>query len=248
MTNAANMTERTAWPESALLAALPAARRFARVLLGNQPDGDAIVALALSSLPERRSARAALYAAIAEAAPDMPADAELGRAGRRMLLLTTLEEQAPEDAAAILGLPPEEALPALAAARSALQHAVAADVLVIEDEPIIAMDIQGLVRRAGHRVVGVAATEAQAIAMAETLRPTLILADVNLGRGGDGARAITRILETMQVPVIFVTAYPERLLTGEGREPAFVVTKPFDPTSLAVATYQAIAGRAPTLI
>jgi CheY-like chemotaxis protein len=244
----ANTTTRSFWPESALLAALPAARRFARVLLGSQEEGDAVVALALSALPERRSARAALYAAIAEAAPDAAADIELGRTGRRMLLLTTLEDQAPEDAADILGLPLDEALPALAAARAALQQAVSADVLVIEDEPIIAMDIQALVRRAGHRVVGVAATEAQAVALAASLRPGLILADINLGRGGDGSRAVARILETMRVPVIFVTAYPERLLTGEGREPAFVVTKPFDPTSLAVATYQAIAGRTPTLI
>ncbi|WP_291296537.1 response regulator [Elioraea sp.] len=242
------MSARSAWPESALLDALPAARRFARVLVGSQQEGDAIVALALLSLPERASARAALYAAIAAAAPDGPADATLGRAGRRMLLLTTLEEQAPDEAAAVLGLPLDDALPALAAARAALQQAVSADVLVIEDEPIIAMDIQALVRRAGHRVVGVAATEAQAIGLAEQLRPSLILADVNLGRGGDGSRAVARILETMRVPVIFVTAYPERLLTGEGREPAFVVTKPFDPTSLAVATYQATAGRTPQLI
>jgi CheY-like chemotaxis protein len=235
------------WPQSALFAALPAARRFARALLGGQQEGDAIVALALSAMPDRGSAQAALYAAIAERAPDQAADAALGRVGRRMLLLTTLEEQTPEAAASILGLALEEALPALAAARAALQQAAAADVLVIEDEPIIAMDIQALVRRAGHRVVGVAATEQQAIALAEKLRPGLILADVNLGRGGDGSRAVARILETMRVPVIFVTAYPERLLTGEGLEPAFVVTKPFDPTALAVATYQAAAGRTPAL-
>jgi CheY-like chemotaxis protein len=106
------------------------------------------------------------------------------------------------------------------------------------------MDIEALVRKAGHRVVGVAATEAQAIALAQRTSPTLILADINLGRHGDGSRAAARILDHTTVPVIFVTAYPERLLTGQGLEPAFVITKPFDPVTLAVLTYQAAAGAA----
>jgi CheY-like chemotaxis protein len=235
------------WSRDELMAALPYARRFARALTGSTEAGDALVGEALGRLGEAASARHALYAAIAAAAPPASADETLGPVGRRMLLLTSLEEQTPQVAAELLGLAPEAAASALDAARASLRSAVAADVLVIEDEPIIAMDIQALVRRAGHRVVGVAATEQQAVAMAERLRPTLILADVNLGRGGDGSRAVARILEGARVPVIFVTAYPERLLTGEGVEPAFIVTKPFDPTSLAVATYQAAAGKPPAV-
>jgi CheY-like chemotaxis protein len=159
-----------------------------------------------------------------------------------MLLLTTIEEQPVATAAAVLGLSVEAGAEALRQARAALQAAAAAAILIVEDEPIIAMDIEALVRRAGHRVVGVAATEAQAIALAQRTAPTLILADINLGRGGDGSRAVARIQELMSVPVIFVTAYPERLLTGQGLEPAFVITKPFDPVTLAVLTYQAVAG------
>jgi CheY-like chemotaxis protein len=89
-------------------------------------------------------------------------------------------------------------------------------------------------------VVGIAATEAEAVAIAEAERPGLVLADINLGAGGDGASAVARILKHLTAPVIFVTAYPERLLTGEAVEPAFVITKPFDPTTLAVATFQAV--------
>ena len=50
------------------------------------------------------------------------------------------------------------------------------------------------------------------------------------------------ILRSHYAPVIFVTAYPERLLTGDAIEPAFVITKPFEPLTLAIATYQAVTG------
>ena len=92
----------------------------------------------------------------------------------------------------------------------------------------------------GHSVVGIASTEAEAVEIAEAERPGLVLADINLGAGGDGATAVARILRDVTAPVIFVTAFPERLLTGDAVEPAFVITKPFDPTTLAVATYQAV--------
>ena len=94
----------------------------------------------------------------------------------------------------------------------------------------------------GHRVVGVASTEADAVRIAQKTRPGLILADINLGMGGDGTSAVSRILRHHYAPVIFVTAYPERLLTGETVEPAFVITKPFEPLTLAIATYQAVTG------
>jgi CheY-like chemotaxis protein len=159
-----------------------------------------------------------------------------------LLLLTSLEEVNVEAAAPIVGVEQEEALIQLNAARDRLRTAAATDVLIIEDEPIIAMDIEELVASCGHRVVGVAATEADAVAMAEKSRPGLILADINLGQGGDGTSAVSRIMRNHYAPVIFVTAYPERLLTGEALEPAFVITKPFEPLTLAIATYQAVTG------
>ena len=59
--------------------------------------------------------------------------------------------------------------------------------------------------------------------------------------GGSGITAVTDILRMSSVPVIFVTAYPERLLTGERPEPAFLITKPFEPETLDVAISQALA-------
>lgn len=229
-----------------LLAALPYARRFARALAGTQADGDAMVACALRAgvepLPGPDGARLGLLAAVARAAAAAakPASAPLSREERILLLLTSLEELDVETAALVLGLPVRRAEAILVAARDRLRAARAARILIIEDEPIIAMDLQILVESAGHEVVGVASSEDEAVAIAERERPGLVLADVNLGHGGDGAMAVERILARHATPVIFVTAYPERLLTGTGVEPAFVIAKPFEPTTLAVATFQAV--------
>jgi CheY-like chemotaxis protein len=231
---------------AALMEALPYARRFARALAGSQRQGDTMVAEALRAgvpdVPGRDGPRLAIFAAVARVAG--PGDDEQGgaltRSERMLLLLTSLEELDTATAAAVIGIDPDEAEAMLGSARDRLRAATVARVLIIEDEPIIAMDLQQLVESAGHQVVGVAASEEEAVAIADSERPSLVLADVNLGLGGDGASAVERILTRHAAPVIFVTAYPERLLTGSRVEPAFVITKPFEPTMLAVATYQAV--------
>jgi CheY-like chemotaxis protein/DNA-directed RNA polymerase specialized sigma24 family protein len=233
-----------------LVRALPYARRYARALTGSQPRGDGLVAASLQALLAEPSAdgepRHMLYRGVtrrfnAELAEDAP-PAGLSAKQRQLLLLTALEEIALEHAAPIVALEAAEAQRLLGDARERLRAAAATDVLIIEDEPIIAMDIEELVQRCGHRVAGVASSEAEAVEIAERTRPGLILADINLGVGGDGSAAVARIVRHHHAPVIFVTAYPERLLTGEAMEPAFVITKPFDPLTLAIATYQAVTG------
>ena len=230
--------------------ALPYARRYARALTGSQARGDGLVAGALKKILAEKlqpdDARQALYAAVthelaAVGEPDL-AGVGLSHKQRQLLLLTSLEELSLEAAARIVAMDRDAAHAALTSARASLRASAAADVLIIEDEPIIAMDIEELVQNCGHRVVGVANTEREAVEMAQRTRPGLILADINLGAGGDGASAVSRILQRHPAPVIFVTAYPERLLTGEDVEPAFVITKPFEPMTLAVATYQAVTG------
>ena len=76
--------------------------------------------------------------------------------------------------------------------------------------------------------------------MAKANPPGLVLADIQLKDGSTGIMAVHEILKSIEVPVVFVTAFPERLLTGEALEPAFVVTKPFDGTTLKVAISQAL--------
>ena len=267
---------------SALIGALPYARRYARALAGSQAAGDAAVADALRAVlaaedAETESdagARAALYRAIGDldaarsAPPDASGGAPYGETvpgapygetvpgapygatplQRRLLLLTALENQPLIAAAAACRMTAEAAELELRLAREALRSGTATRVLIIEDEPIIAFDIQELVEACGHHVVGIAASEAQAVAIAAAERPGLVLADINLGIGGDGTNAVARIQAGLQIPVIFVTAHPERLLTGTAVEPAFVISKPFDPTTLAVATFQAITRGVPAAL
>ncbi|MBF0860044.1 response regulator [Gluconobacter sp. LMG 31484] len=233
-----------------LVKALPYARRFARALVGDQKTGDQLVAAALKELMENPpqsglSARQALYGLLVNVfMAQHGADATVGMPLRQraLLLLTSLEEQSLASSAQALGITDEEAAAELNKARQGLQGIAQTNVLIIEDEPIIAMDIQDLVERCGHKIAGVAHTEADAVELAAKTKPGLILADINLGGGGDGMQAVGRILRTHEAPVIFVTAYPERLLTGETQEPSFVITKPFEPMTLAVATYQAVTG------
>ena len=243
-----------------LIRALPYARRYARALTGSQPRGDGLVAECLKGIMDAgdaanggggdtwKEARKALYQGVT-ARFDRSGQGtspfvigHLSQRQRQLLLLTSLEELPVASAAEVVGAEVEEAEAALGAAREQLRSGAATEVLIIEDEPIIAMDIEELVASCGHKVVGVAGTEAEAVELAELHRPGLILADINLGAGGDGASAVARIMQHHYAPVIFVTAYPERLLTGEAVEPAFVITKPFEPMTLAIATYQAVTG------
>ncbi|MBB2202394.1 response regulator [Gluconacetobacter tumulisoli] len=233
-----------------LIRALPYARRYARALTGSQSRGDLLVAESLRELAvvdaDTMPARQSLYRWISrqfDAAPTIVETGEgLGATERKLLLLTSLEELPVADAARIVGIETKQATDILSRAYGSLRTVAETSILIIEDEPIIAMDIEDLVRRCGHQVAGVAATEADAVALATKTRPGLILADINLGAGGDGMRAVASILRHHDAPVIFVTAYPERLLTGETVEPAFVITKPFEPMTLAIATYQAVTG------
>ena len=234
-----------------LIRALPYARRYARALSGSQAVGDGLVADSLRDLQERRStsdrsdARHVLYGLVTQRFNGMAAkipEGGLRSQQRQLLLLTSLEEVSLADAAGLVGLSHDQADTTLQHAREFLRAAAATDVLIIADEPLIALDIEGLVTECGHRVVGIAATESEAVAIAARERPGLILADINLGIGGDGANAVARIMRHLNAPVIFVTAYPERLLTGEAVEPAFIISKPFEPMTLAIATFQAVTG------
>jgi hypothetical protein len=185
-----------------LLRALPYARRYARALTGSQPRGDLLVAESLREMlaatDHSLTPRFGLYHWVTRrfdagisTLPSLVGG--LSSKQRQLLLLTALEEVSVEDAAAIVSLPHADAAGLLGEARDRLRASAATDVLIIEDEPIIAMDIEELVAGCGHRVVGVASTEAEAVRLAQATKPGLILADINLGLGGDGTSAVSRI-------------------------------------------------------
>jgi DNA-directed RNA polymerase specialized sigma24 family protein/CheY-like chemotaxis protein len=250
---------------------IPYLRRYARALTGSQQRGDRYVRVCLEALlqePHRLTSggdmKLQLFtvfhdvwrivdSAIPETSDDGSAPetrlrqqlASLPPLDRQVLLLVSLEGFSVSDVASVLDISEDLAHEKLAEARAEIQRQTGARVLIVEDEPVIAMDIAAIVRSIGHTVVGVAATKDRAVTLAEEHRPGLVLADIQLKDGDSGISTVQEILTSIDVPVIFVTGFPERLLTGEHVEPAFLITKPFDPETLKIAIGQALSLNTP---
>ena len=159
---------------------------------------------------------------------------------RQAFLLTALEGFTPSEAAQILDADFDEVEQLIAEAQAEIDAELATDVLIIEDEPVIAADIEALVKELGHRVTDIAATRTEAVDAVARKTPGLVLADIQLADGSSGIDAVKDILARFDVPVIFITAFPERLLTGERPEPTFLITKPFQPETVKAAIGQAL--------
>jgi CheY-like chemotaxis protein len=159
---------------------------------------------------------------------------------RIAFLLHALEGFDAAQVGAILGVAETEANELLRAANDEIADQIATDVLIIEDEPFIAHDLRSIVEELGHRVCGMARTHGEAIAAIGDAKPGLILADIQLADGSSGLEAVNEILDSLSTPVIFITAYPERFLTGAPPEPAFLITKPFSVDSLKAVISQAL--------
>lgn len=164
----------------------------------------------------------------------------LSPATREALLLSALEGFSFADVGRILDVSEQDAEALAAEAQREIERELAANVLIIEDEPIIAMDIKELAEELGHCVQFIARTRAEAVEAAMRHRPGLVLADIHLADASSGVDAVSDILKVFDAPVVFITAYPERLLTGERPEPAYLLTKPFDRTTLKATIGQAL--------
>jgi CheY-like chemotaxis protein len=159
---------------------------------------------------------------------------------RQAFLLSAVEGFSAPDIATILDLDEGEVMQLIDQAGREIAAQVATDVLVIEDEPMIAMDLEGIVEGLGHKVMAVARTHAEAVKAIAKEKPGLVLADIQLADGSSGLDAVNEMLGSFQVPVIFITAYPDRLLTGERPEPAFLITKPYQPDTVKAIVSQAL--------
>ncbi|MFN7281533.1 MAG: response regulator, partial [Brevundimonas sp.] len=146
----------------------------------------------------------------------------------------------PSEAGQILSSDVQSVEQLISEAQGEIDAELATDVLIIEDEAIISADIESLVRELGHRIAGTATTHHEAVDSAARHRPGLVLADIQLADGSSGIDAVKEILKRFDVPVIFITAFPERLLTGERPEPTFLITKPFQPETVKAAISQAL--------
>jgi CheY-like chemotaxis protein len=245
---------------------LPYVRRYARALTGDQTTGDHYVRVALEALAAgdrvleaNLTPRVALYHVFhaiwctsgAQLEPSQEDESSIADdttrrlmriapRSRQAFLLTALEGFTPSEAAQILGTDFHEVEKLIAEAQREIDAELATDVLIIEDEPVIAADIEALVSELGHTVVDIAATRTEAVDAVARKTPGLVLADIQLADGSSGIDAVKDILQRWDVPVIFITAFPERLLTGERPEPTFLITKPFQPETVKAAIGQAL--------
>ena len=160
---------------------------------------------------------------------------------REALLLHTVEGFPISDIAAVMSVPENEAESLVQIALNDMREMVVGDVMIIEDEAVIAMDLKAIVTSLVHRVTGVARTEAGALDLGGKTVPDLILADIQLADGSSGVDAVNGLFRKHgERPVIFITAFPERLLTGERPEPAFLITKPYTEDQVRTAVSQAM--------
>ena len=232
---------------------LPFLRRYARALTGSQVEGDKYAVAALEAIlsdtsifDHEASNKVALFkvfhsiwstsgATLSEAETGVAAKAQkhlsrLTSGTREALLLHTIEEMSFTDVASVLAI-----------AYSEMAKSLAGRVMIIEDEAIIAMDLEAIVADMGHTVTGIARTADAAVQLYNTERPHLIMSDIQLADGSSGIDAVNKIVEDApDIPVIFITAFPERLLTGEGPEPAFLISKPYTEEQVRSAVSQAM--------
>jgi DNA-directed RNA polymerase specialized sigma24 family protein len=242
---------------------LPRLRRLARMLADDQQGGDAVVTATLETLADEEKLQAdpriALYRMYTRLwngpmgqrvrALTVPKPTELTLKqrvfaltprSRQAFMLLALDGFSLEEAAAVLELPVSEVSSQVEAARREVAQQIATDVLIIEDDLMIANDLKSLMMELGHRVIGIARTHDEALRLAKSMRPGLILADIELADGSSGIDAVNEIHLRCWAPVLFITAYPERLLTGSAREPTYLLAKPFHPDAVRVVVSQAL--------
>jgi CheY-like chemotaxis protein len=245
---------------------IPRLRRFARALSGSQAAGDAYVVATLegiiaapSTLPAGPDIRIRLFRLFLEVWASTPLNLYVDRSGvaanersahqnleavslrpRIAFLLNALEGFDMDEVGLALGASREQAMAMINRASREIADQIRTNVLIIEDEPLIALELQTLVEDLGHRVLDIARTHDEAIQAVQRARPGLILADIQLLDGSSGLEAVNQILDTTSIPVIFVTAYPEQFLKGVPPEPAFLITKPFSVEMLNAIISQAL--------
>ncbi len=242
---------------------LPYLRRYARALTGSQAAGDNYAAATLEAILADRElmrdeeTRVGLFRAFHAIWQSSGEPVNTGGSSRESkaqdrlstltpnsreaLLLRTIEGLRYDQVARVMQIEQSEAEDLVQIALAEMGRAMSGKVMVIEDETIIAMDLKGIVTTMGHEVTGIARTHTAAIELANQQPPELILADIQLADGSSGIDAVNELLGSLgNIPVIFITAFPERLLTGDRPEPAFLISKPYSEEQVRSAVSQAM--------
>ncbi len=110
-------------------------------------------------------------------------------------------------------------------------------IMVVDDEAIIAMQLEELITAMGYEVVGIASSGEEAVRMSEDLKPDLILMDIVMPGESDGIAAAKKIKEKLDVSIIFLTGYSESQLIERAKhvEPFGYIVKPFQEGQIRAA-------------
>lgn len=243
-----------------LMEQLPYLRRYARALTGTPALGDALVTRTLEWAMDVTgpASRENLYRRMNQLqdkdgnrprpVSGHPVEAALNgldETDRRLYLLVNLEDLPLADAAAVLGLPPENAVERLSRAREMVRSRLTATILIVEDDAIIAFDLAETVRGMGHTVCGNATTMEQALALAAEHAPTLALMDIRLAEGDNGIEVARELRRQRFLPVIFVTAFPDEVTKRGVEHLGPVIPKPFNREQIEQAITRAVFTPAP---
>ena len=218
---------------------LPYMRRYARASTGNTMLGDTCVESVLKSVlaqsleadfdPSRFN-RAGIYRLLDQELSRLATSS--GAKSRRALLLVAVEGFEEDVACQILSVSRAELIELLDNAEAAFAETTATSMLIVEDEPFIAAQLKRIAESLGHRVIGTAATASDAVKLRGTHQPDIVLCDIQLADGSLGTDAIAQMNLPDNVPVVFITAYPEKYLSTFNEGPSYLITKPFDPDYL----------------
>ena len=227
------------WASDRIEKLVPYLRRYARAATGNTQTGDACVErtlqkiLDLSLQPDfdfDRYDREGLFRLLDVELDSVQKTREAK--ARRALLLTAVEAFPSTVACRVLQVRRDELLELIEMAEQDFASSTATAMLIIEDEPFISAQLQRIAEGLGHRVVGIAETAKAAIKLNAEHQPDIVLCDINLADGSLGTDAIAEMKLAEPVPVVFVTASPEKYLSTMNEGPSYLITKPFNPDYL----------------
>ena len=119
-------------------------------------------------------------------------------------------------------------------------------ILIVEDEALIALEIEKRLRNLGHEVCGIASCDAAALTMAAEHRPDLILMDIRLPGSMDGVEIAAMIRERLDIPTVYLTAHVDEMTLERAKqtEPYGFLAKPFREQDLRLGLEMALHRRA----
>lgn len=224
------------WAADRIEKLVPYLRRYARAATGDTQIGDSSVERVLkqilvkaleNELDEDEVTREAIFKQL-ELDLEQVVEGRAAKARRALLLIAV--EGFPENVARrVLGVDQEELAQLVELAERDFAASTATSMLIVEDEPLISAQLKRLSEGLGHKVIGVASTADRAVELQSERQPDIVLCDIHLADGSLGTDAIAAMNLPDNVPVVFITAYPEEYLSSLNEGPSYLITKPFDP-------------------